>query len=689
MKQKNQGAVSVAKTTQNSALARIDFEKNKAAAEPHKTVLDRWEMLDWVVDSFGDDQVSLMSLFKHNVWDFRMEGLTYRIDFNALVGASGVTHFPLIMLLKIIAYAMLREHAIIDRAPRTVYNILYGAKPLIRWLVEQRCLVAKHDEGHFLLPGNLTADDFYDYLVEVNSSKLHQNTKWDRIRLLEEWWKISGDEKQLLSFLRLTSDPFGGKKLSDFENFGVPRDLTPDPEDVPEGWEAIPLEYAFPLATSAIDYVEKYSESLTRFYRVVYEDIVGSKSRSVVSRRAVMESCTAHGITLEELAEGLPFELKIEKYVMPSDPTSFIYRLNRREAEQCLSYAKRAAVTIILFTTGMRSRELRGLEVGCCVPDPSMGVEGFYRLTVVVKKTSKEYYQGQVISIPVPKITYLAVKTLEQLGTLTRRERILVSPLHSNEKSDHVSSQLTAMSISNYVKSFARDAGVDYEPHPHQFRKTIAGWFVMNSPVLGPLLVMRLFSHSSIAMTEMYLRNNPFIIEARQEMLVEQSLNVVKSISQSAQAGKLAGTTGERLKASLQTDPLFKGLTGDELGATLEEYLSERAQHGSMHFLLTPMAICVFDPSDATDKPCAKTIPVTDVTWADAGGLPLVNSCVGAGCDHCLVTQCQAPAIEQSLSFYRELIEGAVEAEYAQNLHIMASAKEFVQSYTPIAEALA
>lgn len=689
MKRKNQDVGNAAQALRFPSAKKIDFHQNKVAAESRDVVLNRWMTLQAVIDCFGDDQVSLMSLFKHNVWDFRLEGLTYRIDFNSLVGASGVTHFPLIILLKIIAYSMLREHAIIDRAPRTVYNILYGAKPLIRWLVEQRCLVAKHDEGRFLLPGNLNADDFYDFLVEVNSSKLHQNTKWDRIRLLSEWWKISGDEKQLPSFLRLASDPFDGKKLCDFEDFGVEHELTPDPEDDAAGWQAIPLEYAFPLATSAIDYIEKYSESLARLYQVVYEGAVSNKSSSTVSRGSVLKACAAHGVTLEELAEGLPFELKFEKYVTPSDPSSFTYRLERKDAERCLSFAKRAAVTIIFFTTGMRNRELRELEVGCCVPDPSMGVEGFYRLTVVVKKTSREYYQGQVITIPVPKITYLAVKTLEKLGTLTRRGEILVSPLHSNERKNHLSSQLTSASIGNYVKSFARDAGIDYEPHPHQFRKTIAGWFVLNSPVLGPLLVMRLFSHSSISMTEMYLKNNPFIIEARQEMLFEQSLNVVKSISQSAQVGKLAGITGERLKASLQADPLFMGLTGDELGATLEEYLLERAQHGSMHFLLTPMAICVFDPSDESEKPCAKTIPVTDVTWADAGGLPLVNSCVGASCDHCLVTQCQAPAIEQSLSFYLELIEGAIDADYAQNLHIMASAKEFVQSYTPIVEVLA
>lgn len=57
-------------------------------------------------------------------------------------------------------------------------------------------------------------------------------------------------------------------------------------------------------------------------------------------------------------------------------------------------------------------------------------------------------------------------------------------------------------------------------------------------------------------------------------------------------------------------------------------------------------------------------------------------------CDHCLVTQCESQALEQSLGFYKSLIDGAVDEDYAQNLHIMASAREFVELYTPIVESL-
>ena len=654
---------------------------------------DFWGLLNAEFERLKNQRISGASLFWQNAWDFRKEGLGYIINFESLIGSSARTHFPLIMLWKLIGFCLLGKYAITERSPRTVYNILMSAKELAAWLISHQCLVAESDKGYFRLPRELGQDDFYEFLSGINSLDVHDNTKWDKVRLLSEWWKLSQGEGQglLPSFMCLGSDPFDGKHLKDFKDYEGEAVLAL-PEDV-SGWQPIPLEYAFPLADAAMDYIDKYSDSLIRFHQVVYEGVIQHGSGSIATRGGVVKACAALGIELDDLGRGLPFKFEFVRYQSPNNPRNFTYRLERKDAERCLSHIKRAAITLILFTTGMRSWEIRNLRVGCCRPDLSIGIEGFYRMTVAVRKTSKEYNQGQIISIPVPEATYKAVRVLEQLGTLKRRGDYLLTPLQSNEKSDHVSGHLTTTTLVNYVKAFARDVGVAYEPHPHQFRKTIGGWFVMNSPVLGPLLVMRLFSHRSMNMTEMYLRNNPLIVEARQEVLVEQSLKIVGAIGKSAQVGKLAGAVGERMKVGIQEDPLFEGLTGDSLGATMEEYLRERAMHGSMHFLLTPLAICAFDPNDETEKPCVKLIPVVqeDEPSADnhhAGGLPFVSKCVGAKCNHCLVTQCESKALEQSMGFYKSLVEGAIKEDYAQNLHIMASAREFVDLYTPILESV-
>lgn len=653
--------------------------------------LDYWELLNGELERLKNMPVSQASFFWQNIWNFRKEGSDCSINFESIVGSSAGTHFPLMMALKLIALCLLGRYAITDRSPRSVYNILSSAKEVVAWIGGRGCLVAQQEGGYFKLPREIAQDEFQNILNGISSSGLHDNTKGDKVRLLSEWWKLSKGDSLLPSFLKLASDPFVGKRLVDFKDSESDQELALS-EDV-SGWQAIPLEYAFPIATAALDYVEKYSAPLIKFHQVVYEGIVQHNSGSVVTKGRLKKNCAALGISFEVLSHGLPFNFEFSEYVTPSCPGKFTYRLNRKGAERSLSHIKRAAIIIILFTTGMRSWEIRNLRLGCCVPDLTMGVQDFYRLTVTVRKTSREYEQGQAISIPVPKATYQAVKVLEALGTLNRREDYLLTPLHSNEKSGHVSGQLSTKSLVNYVKAFARDIGVDYEPHPHQFRKTIAGWFVMNSPVLGPLLVMRLFSHRSMNMTEMYLRNNPLIVEARQEVLVEQSLKIVNSIGRSAQNGKLAGGAGERLKAGIQQDPIFEGITGDELGATMEEYLRERAMHGSMHFLLTPLSICAFDPNDETEKPCVKLIPVIqrdEVTSSPhhAGGLPFVSKCVGAKCDNCLITQCEYQALEQSMGFYKSLIDGAIDEDYAQNLHIMESAREFVGLYTPILESL-
>ncbi|MNL81826.1 hypothetical protein D3C87_2090470 [compost metagenome] len=61
---------------------------------------------------------------------------------------------------------------------------------------------------------------------------------------------------------------------------------------------------------------------------------------------------------------------------------------------------------------------------------------------------------------------------------------------------------------------------------------------------------------------------------------------------------------------------------------------------------------------------------------------------MGVKCDRCLITQCESKSLDQSLGFYNKLIEGAIEEDYASNLHLMSSAQEFVELYTPVLESV-
>lgn len=670
----------------------LSFEVTDSAVENPNIVEIRWADLDRHAGFYGNKRVSKSSTFSEDVWDFRIEG-GGRLSFNSILGKSGRNVLPAKILLKLVAFILLGFNARFERSCRTVKNILNEGKQLIQWLLMQGYFYAENQDGYFKIPSDLYVEELMPFYNKVADSSYHENTKFDKVRFLSEWWILSASDDYLPTCLKLTADPFGGKRLGDlFGKADFQEKISSSNDEYKEesGWLPIPLDVAFPMAKAAVEYVDKYAFSLIRFYEVVYEGIVSVKRSNTVTRGRVIKECAARGITLEELGTDLPFLLQFEYYASPSDPSRFTYRLDRRIADKAFSYIKRAAVVIILFTTGMRSRELRNLKVGCCVLDYRIGVENLYRLTVTIQKTSAEYIAGQVVTIPVPEVTYRAVMLLESLGRATRRGDILISPLHRNEKSDHVTEPVCCQTVTNYVQSFCKDSGIDYLPHPHQFRKTIAGWFAMNSPVLGPLLVMTLFSHKNISMTEMYFRNNPMIKSAREEVLVQQSLALVKGVSHAVSTGKLAGVSGERLKEGVKSEPLFQGLTGEVLGATLEEYLRERAYHGSMHFLLTPLAICMFNLDDSDEKPCSNLIASTAQDRDDFAsiGLPLTSACVGAKCNHCLLTECQADQLEQSLKFYRELIDGAGIDDYSKNLHLINTAREFVVEYTPLLEKL-
>ncbi|HEJ1327401.1 site-specific integrase [Pseudomonas aeruginosa] len=638
----------------------------------------RWQELYSFEEKFFGFPVSKLSTYEKLVWDMRADGSPYRIDFESLLDFGWGVNYPLLVLYRAVAKSLLGSDSIVDRATRTVHNIIVSGKDFARWLVSKGLFVSGFEGGYFGDSRDVLPFEFDEFFRQIANSDLHWNTRLEKARFAFEWWRLSNINGALPHCLRLSYDPFQGRTLSSYLDESVAYD-----DDAEAGWQTIPLEYAFPLAAAAIDYIENYGNGLIRWYNVVDVGVHSTNKSTVVSRSRVIESCGLHGISLDQLSSGLPFTMKIVR------EKSGIYRLHRREAEESFKTIKHAALVILLFTTGLRRKELQGLKVGCCVPDLTIGVDEFYRLTFTVTKTSAEYIVGQVVSIPVPKVTYDAIRVLEQIGSLRRRGDALLTPHHSNEKRDHVNDKVCGQTIQNWVSAFAAFAKVGYDPHIHQFRKTIAGWFLLNSPVLGPLLVMLLFSHKSLAMTEKYFRNNPLIIEERKAMLIKHSLPLAKRISVDAQEGSLYGPMGQTIENAIKTEIRFQGLTGDQLGASIEEYLRERALNQSMHFLLTPLAVCAFNPNNRTELPCSlsalSSLELGDDDRTQQGcSVPIVGRCVGSSCNRCLVTRSDAAKIDQSLDFYKDLLSGAINEDYARNIHFIDLAKNFVEKHQRI-----
>ncbi|HCL3144947.1 TPA: site-specific integrase [Pseudomonas aeruginosa] len=656
--------------------------ENEKASSPFDGVLSaiqmRWQELYSFEEKYFGFPVSKLSTYEQPVWDMREDGSPYRIDFPSLLDFGWGVNYPLRVLYRAVTKSLLGSDSIVDRATRTVHNIITSGKDFARWLVSKGLFVSGFEGGYFGDSRDVLPFEFDEFFRQIANSDVHWNTRLDKVRFVLEWWRLSNINGALPDCLRLNYDPFQGRTLSSYLDESVAYH-----DDAETGWKTIPLEYAFPLAAAAIDYVESYGDGLIRWYNVVDVGINNINKGHVVSRSRLIESCGRHGISLDQLSTGLPFTMQIVR------DKSGIHRLQRKEAEESFKTIKHAAIVILLFTTGLRRRELQGLTVGCCVPDLTMGVDEFYRLTFTVTKSSAEYIVGQKVSIPVPKIAYDAIRVLEQIGSLRRRGDVLLTPHHSNEKNDHVIDMVCGQTIQNWVSAFAAFAKVGYDPHIHQFRKTIAGWFLLNSPVLGPLLVMLLFSHKSLAMTEKYFRNNPLIIAERKEMLIKHSLPLAKRISVDAQEGTLYGPMGKAIENAIKTEDRFQGLTGDQLVASIEEYLRERALNQSMHFLLTPLAVCAFNPNNHTELPCSLSVlsnlKLGDDERSQHGcSLPIVGQCVGNSCNRCLVTSSDAEKIDQSLAFYKDLLSGAINEDYARNLHFIDLAKNFVEKHQRI-----
>jgi len=632
------------------------------------------------------------SIFSDDSWDYRKQH-TNRIDFGALGRYSGIDQDrakPLSILVKIIAKHLLGNEAILERSPRTIYNIIESSKQLFSYLANLHILSPMNPDGWFALPKDLTQEHFAIFFQSVNRSKIHDNTKWDRVRLIKEWYKLS-KTGVLPELLALKFDPFDGKLLSDFGGTEVSQSCSLEDDF---GWEPIPLEYAYPMVKKACEMLEEHGESMIELYRIlnlikIKQKAKKSKTHSI-SKRVFYGCVTELGVNIEVLEGRLPYLIDFNRY--GKDPKKYSYSLAYKNFSLYRENLLYAATVIILMTTGMRSSEIKGLTTGCAFKDRNLDVHGLYRIRTTIRKTSIEYLKGKVIDLPIPKLTHLAVRIWETLGASMRRGNTLLTPMHSNEKADHVNDELTSSSIFNFVDRFAKYSNINYRPHPHQFRKTIAGWFVTNSPVLGPLLIMRLFSHSSLAMTEKYLRNNPIIQSARENMLLEQSNKLIDSITDSAVSGHMAGDAGDNLANAVLNDPIFDGLTGEDLGVTLTEYLRERALNGDLYFLMTPLAVCAYDPDDENDKPCVKALESSLnhdealVRHKAVGNLPVTSRCKGVECSRCLVTKCQGDKIAKSLDFYRHVIHDAKDAGYIQNLHFVENAKKFVSQYQPVIE---
>lgn len=577
---------------------------------------------------------------------------------------SNQSVFPLELLLRIIGYHISDGFSQSEYAPSTIKLYLREAKACITWLFNQKILVGK--ENSYLRPASqLTPDDFNLFFKKKCGINTWQNFN-NKTGFIKFWHELSF-AKKLPKFMSLTCDPFGGQsQYSIWNSYSYLREKDLDDDS---GWSPIPLKYAFRMVKESLDIIEDNKKK----YLNIYETYI--KIRDYIRELERLGQYNENAARMQAVQRQHPGLFK-------KIPPNFfgcrnICRLRR--IENYFLLIQKSAIIIILITTGLRNWELRDIKVGSCKPDSLFS--GAYKLEATIKKTAKEK-TGKKVFLPVPEITFIAITILEKLRPYNNPEnKYLVNTL--KDGGSYQNERVGGAFLDKIIKKFCKEKNIGYLPHPHQFRKTIAGWFGLHSKY-AILLIMRLFSHESAAMSERYLFNNPLISAARRKLISETSLKLKGQIDEAIDENKMEGPVAERLKNSEK----FRGLTGDDLALSLKAFFAGQMEKGNLSLVLTPLCVCVLRHNSAKPLPCSKNGSTVGCVLdreiqAYASTKPSPTKCKGAICEHSLIIPFNLKKLSESMNYYKYVLE---DAEYTDHIYIINEAKTFVDTHTSIVE---
>jgi integrase len=649
----------------NISISSKEIKANKHAHE-NQSEVGEWEVINMLTAQYHDqpinntfDEVNQRAcVFQDDTWDYSRAHKDW-------LKSSFLTIFPknhsataLELIVKIIGYHLAKGHSKKEYSAKTMCGTLTDGKQAIGWLIKKNILVGS--PGDYIIPSSrLTSADFNSFFDEIGTYSL--TGFLGKVRLLTIWYEMS-QANRLPSFMSLPFDPLHGipakQAWESRANLRVPTN-----ED--EGaWPAIPLNYAFKMVNSALNLVE--------------------------NRRQEVNDATELYLLAKEMNPdrhtGLKILLKSKPELKDKLPSGCLVNdvLSIQPINDLLRDAQDAAIIIILSTAGLRNWEIRDLKVGCSTPDQS--IRGAFRLSACIKKTSRERGKGKMVALPIPETTHSAIVLLENLRI--NGGEYLVEPIGTHKKGSRASIHF----IDNRVSSFCTKNNVGYIPHPHQFRKTIAGWFGLHSKY-ATLLVMRLFSHESAAMANRYLFNNPLIKKERLEVILGAYKSLIGPLKEALLDGKLKGPMGEQLSKAIAEHPHFMGLRGDELVQTLEKLLLEKVESGQTYLLLTPLAICTTNTNTNDLPPCAITkcsdgaCSVEEQIQRFNQTVPNPDKCLGAGCKRAIVTPLTKEGLSCDLKFYKSVLFNT-KAEFAENILLMDKARVFVKNHEGLVDSL-
>lgn len=625
-------------------------------------------------------------------------------------------HAPIKLFLKVFSFHLLTTENKIKNdvysAPQ-IKNIILSARAFIVDLfIENEILCQSFDEDGRLVeqprpPSLLTPSAIQSLIDEI--CERYEVTGTSKKKLSDLSFYL-GDQFEVPHYLKVAYNPF-------YYRVAYTLDPRKESDRSERGYEIIPDNDYFWIGKSAIDFIESYGDDIVCLHDVVVEafkisppnelkdkliDVKHNKNKGAINDWRLVyiaEQLLEQNIKLPEFTDSNCVHWDIERVSLngiemttkslKEEGFTFLY------ITRLFKVLVGACFVLILIPTGMRASELMKVDISNLSKEPNE--DGVFCYGNAVKKVRSQSTWFCLNDIPIPHETRKAMLLLEGLSAKVRSStysKVIVPhvscyTIHLLTKSSieiddwntvtkYNFSEPTMLFINQHINNFCNFIRSETLPTSHQFRTTLANFFLSKTKK-APMLLMQLFGHRSLAMTMKYLKKNKLVSREVKVRIQKKFLKKVKVVADAVLSETLAGSAGERLLESVKSrKDRFEGISEAEMIRELECWLLEKIESGEFLITHTPSNMCC-RPINAKDKPqCHNT-----TCMLINPSLPAPEACIGAGCEWALYTFEQAESLSKNLIYYKNLLD-SVDQNTVREQHFIDIASEFIETYDPI-----
>lgn len=604
-------------------------------------------------------RVSPRSSFGDPVWDFgdypSPYGFPIRINFDYVnmygVNVCGVGHEHWVNIARALLFYRVPHFGVHGRI--NAYTSLETDKTKVLRLVG-----LFHAEGLYL--GSENSPDFRTVNDLAKSSVEHyieslptSGIKWEFCYLISFWQGMSS--MGMLPPEYSLYDSYVTKELVAKYRREYDESCRP--------FEPIPLDDYAEIFRYCVGFVENYSDDVLWLYKNFAPTIVGAfeTPEKLAAINFGVSTASVEGVERfraykpKLLDSGIPWwGIEIKERTHENDEGEYI---NQTAVISVVVSLIDACIVLLLCLTGMRRSEVIGLKVDCL----SSKSEGYW-LTYTVFKTSISS-QGDIKSIPIPKIAADAIEVMIEIGRDARA--------YGNH--DYLFVKVPKFSFGNVPQStvveracnrVANNLGIDYRVHPHRFRKSLA-LYIIHQDSRNLEIIKRLFSHRSLKMTLRYILSLPGVNDEVKATLIEENTEILVEVLQGVISGQIGGIGGKRLAKTANSSPILRAKLQNAGKESLSQYVASLLDEGVKLLHRTNLAICLRTPDLTSESPC-------DAKNDSPGSRlhPNLFACDPYNCRYAAFVEANVPSLKNEIIFHDNMIKhrycGATQKEYSQ-----------------------